>query len=391
MQYFALLLALPVLSLQDDLRDFDSNNPVVARRALEVAVRAGDEKALQEAAKTSKRARTALAKRRANERFGEASPPLKLVSYSADGKPTREALEDFSKLLGVRFTNYKIEGAILTPLKDPVTLKLEYAYPLQSLDALARALGATWWREEDKIVLSPGGLGVPPFESYFRHFHIYLHRFREERKVNLLGKESKSAILQVRVEHDQECRFAGFKSPRLLEVRDDRGRPLQRKEYRELPSFGGFGGISIAVPMVSPPRGTKKLALVRGEMRVLLPEGPHWAQMGLSGKEAELPLENMILTLVKMSTDRRKAQVTARIINMKKPYVLPEVSDFRLKASNGRTLDAAGVRAGQRDVVSLELRFEIPEGFEASFLLVRHFKGIGEHAIPFEFKDVPLR
>ncbi|HZN63059.1 MAG TPA: hypothetical protein VFC90_11700, partial [Planctomycetota bacterium] len=71
-----LILALALL-LQDPLVDLDSKDPLVARRAFEAAIRTGDEKALEGAAKTSERAKEALAEVRAHLKFGDAYPPVR--------------------------------------------------------------------------------------------------------------------------------------------------------------------------------------------------------------------------------------------------------------------------------------------------------------------------
>jgi hypothetical protein len=71
--------------------------------------------------------------------------------------------------------------------------------------------------------------------------------------------------------------------------------------------------------------------------------------------------------------------------------VLPEPEEFRLKAKDGRKVSGQGVRSGQREAASWELKFEFPAGFEAAALEVTHFQGVGEHPVPFDFKDVPLK
>src|SRR6266850_4231486 len=133
------LSAFLILLPQESLKELDSPDPAVARRALEAAIRAGDEKPLEAAAKTSRGARLALAEVRAHKRFGEAYPPELCITYEAKDRPTEEVLGKLSKFIGLRI---EPDGSLPRPawLKETLSISLRDATFLEAVDAIARAV-----------------------------------------------------------------------------------------------------------------------------------------------------------------------------------------------------------------------------------------------------------
>src|SRR5690349_23809279 len=91
----AILILLP----QESLRDLDSPDPAVARRAIETAIKTASERALEATAKTSRGARFALAEVRAHNRFGDAYPQPHLFTISAKAQPAIEVIDQFETVL----------------------------------------------------------------------------------------------------------------------------------------------------------------------------------------------------------------------------------------------------------------------------------------------------
>src|SRR5262245_13060400 len=122
------VLLLSILSFQD----LDSPDPAEARRAIERAIRKGDEGALDAASKTSRGARLALAEVRAHKRFGDAYPMPRLVTLKAKDRPVAEVVDHISKAIGM-----KVEVKGLDALEEmKLTIDLQDAPLLEAIDTL---------------------------------------------------------------------------------------------------------------------------------------------------------------------------------------------------------------------------------------------------------------
>jgi hypothetical protein len=378
---------LVVALLQDDVAKLESSDPLEARRAFEALIAAGDEAPLRKVAERCERARHALAEIRAHRRFGAAYPPIRLIRYEADDLPTREVLEEFAEHLGVRLK----EGSFVGPMPERISIHLREAYALEALDSVFRAANHGWWEEDGAIVYSIPAWPIPRLHTYYRRFQISIESFYEFRKRDPFGNVEGSAALWIRIKYDTACRPAGSRGVKFTEVIDDKGRSLLPEEARDLPSYAPFQNLSSHVPIKAPSDDVLKLARVRGVFVALFPERPAPGEIPLAGERRALEAPNLTLAVEKVLEGGSRISVTGKIGDLKKAHVRPLPGDFRLKGKDGRTLPAGGAVSGRRESPVAELQFEIPDGFEPVALVVEYFQGMGEHEIPFDFQDVPIR
>lgn len=377
---------------QPSLSDLDSPDPAVARRAMEAAVRRGDEKALQAVEKTSPGARRALAEIRAHQRFGEAYPPPVAVTYEAKDRPVDEVVEALSKLLGKRMVFEEREARDKARM---VTLSLKDATFLEMIDALTMAIPAWESIEADVIRLQPAGAIFPRDPaSYWRYAKVSVSTFTEVRELLGAGNKSRTARLYFTHWIDGRCRAVGSGGLRLIDVIDDTGASLAPEPS---PPYAGFGpyhansqfGVHLAIK--APDGAATKLVKLRGVQRFYFPESPTFTELPLAGGIRAIQSENVAIRIEEAAADGSTVKVVADFGDWKKPHVRPLPSDFHLVGTDGRLVPATGSVAGPVESITLQLSFVLPEKFEARSLKVRTFKSIGEHEFPFEFKDLPLR
>ena len=376
-----------------DLADLDSSDPIVARRAFEALVQRGDEAALRDVARRNERARHVLSEIEAHRRFGATYPAIKTLSYSAKDRATSEVLADLSKLLGLRFQEEKMDipGAVLRPFKEKLSLELKDAYPLEILDRLGNALDATPQVDGQVVTLYRGNFSGSSFRAYQRHFSIAIKSYEERRRRDPAGRGTAKAFIRFHVRYDWLCRPAGMNTLRFLVVKDDLGDSLLPETSQDHPYYASFDTLSTQVAIKPSRPEAKKLVRVKGVFPAFFPERPARAEIPLSAPKKELNLPNLTLRLESASKDGAKVRISGKVGDLKKAYVLPEVHEFRLKSKDGRTVEAQGSRAGQRESATWELAFDVPAGFEPGALEVTYFQEVSEHEIPFDFKDVPIR
>src|SRR5262245_1958527 len=190
-------LALMLLP-QETLRDLDSRDPATARRAFEAAIKAGDEKALEEAAKTSERAKEALAEVRAHLKFGDAYPPVRTVSLSLKDRPFEEALKDLGAALAVPIELLpKPSPGMPDTRPERISLELRDAYFLEAMDRFSVASGCSLWLDAGVIKCSPMSLG-PALRHYWRGCVLWPDSFNEERVVTAQGSK-KTTHLEIQI------------------------------------------------------------------------------------------------------------------------------------------------------------------------------------------------
>lgn len=388
---FALVLVLLLPVSQDSLRDLESADPVVARQAFNALVRRGDEGALIEAAARSDRAKSALAEIRAHRRFGEAYPPSAPLSFEAKNRPTRELLEELGNALKLRFVPEKAgPGVILEPLQERMTLSLRESYPLEAMEAVGRSLDSMIYVRDGEAQIFRGS-DPRSYRVEQPHFSIAMESYQEERGRDLLGATQSEAFLRMKVRHDWLCRMVGMKGIQLLAVEDDLGEDLHLEHSGDRADYGDVENLSTQVLIKVPNPEATKLKKVKGVFSALFPERPASAELLIGGAVRELRLPNMMLTLEKSSENGAEMRIAGKIPDLQKAYVLPEPREFSVKGKTEERIAGKGTRSGQNDSPVWELTFEVPKGFVVSTLTVKYFEGVGEHQIPFELRDVPIR
>ena len=392
MTFKACLLVVLALG-QEGPGDLDSPDAAVARPAIESAIRAGDEKALEVAAKSSRGARLALAEVRAHKRFGEAYPLPLSITYEAKDQPTGEVLSAISKLLGTRIEEQKQEG-MPGRRKETLSIALKEATYLETVDALAASLGASISVEEDALRYSNWPSFPPEPQFYWRHFKISVGSFSESREVFPQGDSKGRASLYFTVWTDGRCRVVGSRGIRLVEVVENDG---GREGIAVGPAWNMFGpwhryqqfGMHVALNPPGPKAA--KLGTVRGVQRFLFPEDPKFSELPLADRTRAIEGENYSLRIEEASPDGSTVKIVATFNDWKKAHVLPLPADFQLAGKDGRLVAAQGSVSGPAESATLQLKFTLPKKFEAAALKVRVFGSIGEQEFPFEFKDLPLR
>ena len=378
---------------QEEIAGLESSDPVIARRAFEALVRRGEDKPLSDLPRKSDRVAHVLAEIRAHRRFGDAYPPLEPIRYEAEDRPTRELLEDFRKILKLPIDRARPESVdvVLPPLREKTTIRLKAAYPLEALDELGRALDETMWVTDGTLKHVPGARRPPVFRTYARHFLIDVERFVEERHRESTGETKETTYLWMRLQHDWLVRIVGMRPVRFLHISDDLGHSLLPDSPPDQASWGDFQNLSSQLFIKTPDPRARKLARLKGVVPYFFPERPATAELSLSADKKELSLKNLVLNIEKASPTCSEVRVTGRVGDLNAAHVWPEVNEFQLKGKDGRLLTARGARAGQRESAVWDLSFAVPEAFEPSALRIRHFEGVGEHEIAFEFTDVPIR
>ena len=370
-------------------QEFDSPNPSVARSAVEAAIRKGDEAALEAAARTSRGARYALAELRAHKRFGDAYPMPRKVTLKATGRPAAEVVERLSQAIGM-----KVEVKDLNLLEEKkVSVDLVDAPLLEAVDVLGREIDREPEVLKDQILFSDSPFKPLGPVFYARNARFTISGYSEFR--DLLASEGRgvTSTLWGGGETQGLIRLAGDRGERLDEVVDDAGRlviPEPADDKRCYWADGG-GGFQFGMALKVPPEASARRISIRGAWRVLLPEGPRFDELPLDDPSRTLSTENMSFQIAAVSDNRASVSVTVRVMDRKKEHVRPTPADFRLVAGNGKAVPAEGGIQGPEDRLVLELSFKVPEDFEPVTLRVRHFKSLGDHEIPFEFKDLPIR
>lgn len=380
-----------LLGSHDSIQDLESTDPVAARRAFDALVRRGDEGALIEAASRSDRAKSALAEIRAHRRFREAYPPIKPIYIEAQNRLTADVLGELGTAMDLRFVPEKTApGVTSEPLKERMTLILRDFYPLEAMEAIGLSLDSMIYVRDGEAQIFRGS-DQHSFRVEQPHFSIWIESYEEERSRELLGPTKSEAYLRMRVRHDWLCRMVGMKGIQLLTVDDDLGEALHLEPSRDQIDYGDVENLSTQVRIKVPKPEASKLKKIKGVFSALFPEQPAMVELPLDGAERELRLPNMTLTLEKYSENGSAMRIAGKIHDLKKAYVLPEPREFELKGKAEVRFIGKGIRSGQNDSPVWELTFEAPKGFVASALTVKYFEGVGEHQIPFEFKEVPIR
>lgn len=378
---------------QDSLRDLDSPDPVLARLSLERAIRGGDETALEAAAKTSVRARLALAEVRAHKRFGDAYPMPRTVTIELKGEPFPEALAKFSKAAGLRIEPQAQFGPGPKPSPEGVTLSLTEAYVLEAIDGFSRAANVSLWHDGEMYRYYHGGT-APKRVGYSRHVALSLRSILEKQTGNALGESTVSARLDFAGKSDGDIRIAAHGPFVPVEVHEKSGVSLITDGGPKYPPTGawtGQTGFATGAEIKTPSGDCEELRIVRGAMVVLLPQDTRFGELALNREGAEISGENIVFHLEKVQRGGALIKVICRIPDSQKPNVRPVAADFALTSEDGRLLKAKAKVSGPQNAPEADLQFDIPVGFKAARLRLRHFASFGTLEIPFEFHDVRIR
>ena len=385
-----LILALALL-LQDPLVDLDSKDPLVARRAFEAAIRTGDEKALEGAAKTSERAKEALAEVRAHLKFGDAYPPVRTFTISLKDRPFEEALKDLGAALGVPIEPPpKPAPGMPDTRPERISLELRDAYFLEAMDRFSLASGCSLWLQEGVIKCSPYSMG-PGLRYYWRGCVLWPDSLNEERVVTAQGSK-KTTHLEIRLAVDGAARWAGIKGVRVFEARDDTGRDLALEKQDNWWGFRDFmPGTTYPFPVAlkEPASGATSLVRVRGAIDFQLPQEPYFVELDLAPGVGELKAEGIsVRAEVKPAGD---VHVTCTILQLDKPHLRPRPSDFHLKSADGKMEEGIKTPTGPPNAPVIQWKIAGPAGFKAVKLRIRFFKSFGEISVPFDLERVPIR
>ncbi|HZN61480.1 MAG TPA: hypothetical protein VFC90_03655 [Planctomycetota bacterium] len=370
--------------------DIDSKDPAVARKAFEAAIAAGDEKALEAAAKSSAPARLALAEIRAHKRFGENYPPVRLVTFKAADQPIPAFVEDLSNALAIPIEDYhKNKG---TKADQTVSLDLVDAYPMEALDGLLRELNAQGWYTGKGFQFTRGWTRRNPHMLHWRHGAFFPHTVEDERTLNPLGAASVACTLTVIFRHDGASRIVALRQPRSVEGVDDRGATVKGGASDSDPSYyflGAQGSFKVRLEGLTP--GCQKMDRIRGVLPVVIPEKRTWKEVLVGAGKVVLEQANIKLTVENFESSASTVKVHLQIPDPKKTYVIPDARDFELVGRDGARLPASATTEWKIMNAVMELTFKLPDGFAAAALRVGSFEALGEHEIPFEFREVKVR
>lgn len=379
-----------VLLPQESLRDLESRDPATARRAFEAAIKAGDVEALEEASKSSERAKAALAEVRAHAMFGDAYPPVRMITLSLKDRPLEEALKEFGAALGVPIEPpQKLPSGMADTRPEKITLELRDAYFLEALDQFSVASGCSLWIQEGVIKSSPFSMG-PGLRHYGRGSVLWPDSFNQERVVTA-RETKKTTALEIRLAVDGAARWAGVKSVRVFEARDDTGRDLALEKQENWWGYRDFmpgSAYPFPVSLKEPTAEAKTLVRVRGAIDFLLPQEPYFAELDLSPESREVKAEGVA---VKAQLKDGDVHVTCTIVELDKPHLRPRPSDLHLKSADGKLEEGTKTPTGPPNAPVIQWKIAGPAGFKAAKVRIRFFKSFGEHSIPFDLERVPIR
>jgi hypothetical protein len=385
------LAACCLLLPQESLRDLDSPDPAVARRAFEAAIRAGDEKALEAAAKTSERARLALAEVRAHRRFGDAYPQVRTFTFSIKDLPFDQALVEFGKSLGVRVEEpHKLPPGVMKDLPERVTLDLTDAYFLEALELFAAASKSHLWLDGKGIRCSRFTAPASP-KQFGRTFALSAESLNEQRTITPFGVTN-STTLEIRCSFDGTARLSGVRKIRVVEARDDANRDVateaQESPWRTQDFLPG-----VSYPFAFPLKGlspeAKHLSVFKGVIEFLVPDERQFAELKLEAAAKEMTIEGVQVTAE--LTAAGHVQVTCAVLQPDKPHIRPRPCDLRLESAAGALAEPEIVSTGPPNAPVQSWKLIPPAGFKAAVLRFQNFKSVGEYSVPFEFKNLKIR
>jgi hypothetical protein len=383
--------AILILFPQEILKDLDSPDPAVARRAIEAAIRGADEKALEAAAKTSRGARFVLSEVRAHKRFGDAYPQPLLFSLSVKDHPAVDVIHRFESVLKKKMD---IGGGLESLDGVKVNLELRDATLMEAANALGKALNRDCHPLKGTLYLStwpPSPIGPHVFG---RHVRIIIGSLGEYRDVLAGPDAGVTAMVWGGADPDGQIRIIGTRGLRLDEVVDDLGRAIPPDNSSLDACFGDnskYTGHQVIGKLRSAPAMTARSITLRGAWVYLLPEGPRIEELPLGDMSRSVEGDNISIRIEGVTDCGAGVRVTARIGDRRKPHVWPNLEDFRLLGKDGVLIAAKGEVSGPAECAVADLTFALPERFEAVALKVRVFRTVGEHQTVFEFKDLPIR
>ncbi|HZL72927.1 MAG TPA: hypothetical protein VFC86_10730, partial [Planctomycetota bacterium] len=343
------------------------------------------------AAKTSERAKEALAEVRAHLKFGDAYPPVRTFSISLKDRPFEEALKGLGAALGVPIEPPpKPAPGMPDTRPERISLELRDAYFLEAMDRFSVASGCSLWLQEGVIKCSPYSMG-PGLRYYWRGCVLWPDSLNEERVVTAQGSK-KTTHLEIRLAVDGAARWAGIKGVRVFEARDDTGRDLALEKQDNWWGFRDFmPGTTYPFPVAlkEPASGATSLVRVRGAIDFQLPQEPYFVELDLAPGVGELKAEGIsVRAEVKPAGD---VHVTCTILQLDKPHLRPRPSDFHLKSADGKMEEGIKTPAGPPNAPVLQWKIAGPAGFKAAKLRIRFFKSFGEISVPFDIERVPIR
>jgi hypothetical protein len=376
------MLALALLALIQ-MGDLDSKDPAIARRAFEEVIRAGDEKVLEAAAKSSDRARLALAEVRAHKRFGENYPPVKLISFKATDQRLIQIVQDFSKAIDMTVEDYHRNRGLKGD--EMATLELVEAYPLEAIDRMLNAINAQGWIHGNKLQFTRGWTRKSAHTFYWRHVALFPYQLIEEKTLDPLGKTVESCTLMVSLRHDGASRMLSTRPVRSVEAIDNRGVAVkagadEAEHYHQFASF--------RIRLESVPAESASFQRIRGVVPIVIPENRIWKSVPVGSRGAQVDFLDVKLTVENFALPATEVRVRVRYTEARKPSLGVDVQDFFLVGKDGAEVRANGTWAQQG---ILDLTFNPPAGFIPANLKIGSFESLGEHEIPFEFREVKIR
>lgn len=385
------LAACCILLVQDPLPDLDSPDPVIARRAFEAAIRKGDVKALEAAAKTSERAELALGEVRAHKRFGDAYPQVRTFTFSIKDLPFDQALIELGKALGVRAEEpHKLPPGVMKDLPERVTLDLANAYFLEAMERFAAASKSYLWLDGSGIRCSRFTAPASP-KQFWRTFALSAESLNEQRTVTPFGVTN-TTTLEIRCIVDGTPRLSGVRRIRVVKARDDADRDVSmdapEPPWRTQEFLPG-----VNYPFTFPLKGmspeAKHLSVFKGVIEFLMPDDRRFAELTLVGAAREMTVEGIKVTAE--LTAAGHVQVTCAVLHPDKPHVRPRPGDLRLKSAAGALAEPEILSTGPPNAPVQNWKLVPPAGFKAAVLRIQYFKSVGELSVPFEFKNLKIR
>ncbi len=333
----------------------------------------------------------------------------KPVSLRLEKTTIAKALADLSRQSGIRVQDR------LAPSEPVISLDLPRTTFWPALDALARAAGARveLYSRDGQLALvrRPAGGPEPPV-SYCGPFRTTLKRVAAYLDLET-GASACATTLEVAWEPTLEPLYLQT-GPRVLTVRDDRGRvlPVPRDGGEAAPVDGRLA-LTFEVPLPAVPRGTGRLALLEGRLSAVAPSRMLTFDFGSLDRLASSPDGSSArrreeygvtcqLTKARLEADRWTVQVAidyppggvelesyqSRVVNNE--LVLVSKDGTKRLPAGGYVVDSAGPRKAVISYHFVDADGAVrgrPAGWK---VLCRTPASLVEVPLTFSFKDVPL-
>lgn len=344
-------------------------------------------------------------------------PRLQQVTLDLKNRSAREGFEELSRQIQIPVD--LPEGQIF----PSVTVFLKDALPLEALDTLARAAGASWRAEERESYGFRRRRAAPPAQgprllvyvqkqpaypaAWVRHYRIQVQQVLLTRIQNFQANAS-NAHLTLGLAWLPDVRPDSVLEMRVSELRDDQGRSLlpepnaqpRMSRYRQRSHLAFTHNET--VPFKFPENDARSLALLRGSALLAFPKETSTLVFAKPGGPAETlrELGGLKITLRDFKTTEKQVTFTIETggrfedgpqegsFDERLPF---SYEDIEVLTEGGERLQSQGMSgSGGNDGYTWELRYGAENAGPVKEIRIPCILKRHTDEVVFEIKDIPL-